>query len=326
MDDKNKDPLSKLITAGRLANPLREALKPLVGLQLPKVVNGLSIQMPTFSTGIERVLTAHNERMNGILSAFQQPAPWLGELLEKIERGTALFKANLPIFGEHLGSLLKAWEHLPARNRASILAMAEAGWYVDLEMGMSDVLDFKQILEEEGNAKADSNMMAHFEERLDVIQASLIADFPYRRPFFDAAFDAVRRGEHILAIPVLLTQTDGICKDVAGRYFFITERGKGAVPERPGIAAYVLEQVHSDLSEAFLCMFEEVRPIGLSEKRRAPDFKGLNRHTVLHGEDLDYGTKVNCLKAVSLLNYVAQILTRKLQDDDVPEAIESKGQ
>ena len=34
----------------------------------------------------------------------------------------------------------------------------------------------------------------------------------------------------------------------------------------------------------------------------------LNRHEVLHGESVDYGTEINSLKAMSLLYYIASVL------------------
>jgi len=315
MDDRIK----KLIEAQRLAFPLGEAIKSLPSFQLGKAYASLNLpKVPKMSLGIEKVMAAQNDRMFGMLRSLQTTYPWNGDFLKRIELSQGALGHIFSDYASRFGNSFKSWEDLPERTRNSILAMAEAGWYLDLQMSFPKVTRFKQLVEEEGTEIADARMMAHFEKRLDAIRASLIEGFTHRKPFFDAAFDAVRRDEHILAVPVLLSQTDGICKDVAGEYLFIAE--KGVVPARPGVARYMLEQVHSDLSEAFLCTFEAVRPIGLTEKRRAPGFKGLNRHTVLHGEDLDYGTKLNSLKAVSLLNYVAQILTRKLDEDEEPES------
>jgi hypothetical protein len=314
MDDRIK----KLIEAQRLANPLGEAIKSLPSYRIGQTLASLnSYKVPKMSLGIERVLAAQNDRMFGMLRSLQARSAWNEDLLKRIALGHGALGHIFPDYATRFSNIFKSWEDLPEQTRNSILAMAEAGWYLDLQMAFSKVAGFQLVVEEEGSEVADALMMTHFEMRLDAIQAFLIEGFPSRKHFFDAAFDAVRRGEHILAVPVLLSQTDGICKDVAGEYLFITE--KGVVPARPGVARFMLEQVHSDLSDAFLCMFEEVRPIGLTEKRRAPGFKGLNRHTVLHGEDLEYGTKLNSIKAVSLLNYVAQILTRKLDDDYEPE-------
>lgn len=45
------------------------------------------------------------------------------------------------------------------------------------------------------------------------------------------------------------------------------------------------------------------------------NFDGLNRHQVLHRESVDYGTEINSLKAISLLNYVFQVLRKDEEGD-----------
>lgn len=44
-------------------------------------------------------------------------------------------------------------------------------------------------------------------------------------------------------------------------------------------------------------------PLNQSKKNRSPDFSEMNRHRILHGEDIHYGTHLNSLKAISLLQY-----------------------
>lgn len=78
-----------------------------------------------------------------------------------------------------------------------------------------------------------------------------------------------------------------------------------------------LLSVASDaLSAAMLSPLGEILPINASEKERNLRVQGqssatwqeLNRHLVLHGESLDYGTQVNSLKAVSLITYLVSFL------------------
>ena len=71
-----------------------------------------------------------------------------------------------------------------------------------------------------------------------------------------------------------------------------------------------MEQIAADTyGAALLSPLAETLPIGASEYERPTGFDELNRHMVLHGESLDYGTKINSLKAISLINYVAHVLT-----------------
>lgn len=84
---------------------------------------------------------------------------------------------------------------------------------------------------------------------------------------------------------------------------------------KPRTAIYV-EQIAVDTFRAVLLSpLAHSLPIGASEKERGAGFNELNRHMVLHGESLDYGTKTNSLKAISLINYVSHVLN---SDDNEP--------
>ncbi len=62
------------------------------------------------------------------------------------------------------------------------------------------------------------------------------------------------------------------------------------------------------LKSAILSPLTLKLPISASEKDRGSDFIGLNRHQVLHGEVVDYNTKINSLQAISCINYMSQVL------------------
>jgi len=76
-----------------------------------------------------------------------------------------------------------------------------------------------------------------------------------------------------------------------------------------------VEQIASDTYRAALLEpLAQTLPIGASQNERHDGFSELNRHMVLHGESLDYGTEKNSLKAISLINYVSIVL--KLDDNE----------
>lgn len=203
---------------------------------------------------------------------------------------------------------LRVLSELPAQIREAILVLAKRGWYFDHEMPLPRLWRLENALLEGDVARAEDALCEYFDGRLAGIEESILARFPHRAHLVRAAFDAHRKGEYALSIPVLLTQTDGICKEVMGKYLFI----KGKKTGKPATAAYV-EQITTDyytaaLSAALLTLVAETLPISESEGERPSGSDALNRHTVLHGEDLSYGTKRNSLKAVSLINYVAHVV------------------
>ena len=82
--------------------------------------------------------------------------------------------------------------------------------------------------------------------------------------------------------------------------------------KRPEVAIYIDGVEGDTYLSAMLYPLEHCLPIAASTKDREPDFKGLNRHQVLHGESTTYDTETNSLKAISLLNYVGVTLGESL--------------
>ena len=115
----------------------------------------------------------------------------------------------------------------------------------------------------------------------------------------------------MLSIPVLFAQTDGICREVVGHYLFTKTREK--VP-RPRTAVYVETLAADAFMSAMLSPLAQTLPVNASERELSRDSGALNRHAVLHGTAFDYGTRINGLKAVSLINYVATTLPESTGD------------
>ncbi|MFC2125992.1 hypothetical protein ACFLU5_14410 [Bacteroidota bacterium] len=204
-----------------------------------------------------------------------------------------------------LEELQQNFRELPPRTQEALLLLGTHGWYLDLDMDFPELWKLKESLTDGNNAGAEETLVEYFDNRADEIEKSLIERFPNRQKIINAAFNAHRRQEYELSIPVLLAQTDGICKEISKKYYlFMKDKGK------PQISFYV-EQVASDTFwAALLSPLRETLPIGFTkpERERYDNFSELNRHLVIHGDSLDYGTKTNSLKAISLINYVAFVL------------------
>ena len=84
--------------------------------------------------------------------------------------------------------------------------------------------------------------------------------------------------------------------------------------KKPSTAIYVDLVASDTFRHALLSPLSHSLPISASEYERDEYFNELNRHQVVHGESLDYGTEINSLKSISLLNYVTQVL--RLDDED----------
>lgn len=203
-----------------------------------------------------------------------------------------------PAFEELQGS----FRELPPKIQDALLLLAQHGWYLDFNMPLPSLWDIREAISSGEIDEVEETLVEYFENQLDEIENSFSAQFPHRSHIIASAFKAHRNGEYFLSIPVLLAQTDGICKEVVDQYLFMKK------DKKPRTAIYV-EQIAADTYKAaLLSPLAASTPIGASEHEREQGFNLLNRHMVLHGESLDYGSKVNSLRAISLVNYVSQAL------------------
>lgn len=203
----------------------------------------------------------------------------------------------------------KSFRELPKRTRSALITLGKHGWFLDLEMPLTGLWEIQKALDEGDVDEVEKELVEYFTDRLKSIEESIIDKFPHRTKLIRAAFRSHARGEYELSIPVILSQTDGICHEVIDQYFFLKKNKK------PKTALYVEKIVEDTYRAALLEPLAQSLPIGASQQERHDGFSELNRHMVLHGESLDYGTEINSLKAISLVNYVCHVLK---PDEDEP--------
>jgi hypothetical protein len=131
-----------------------------------------------------------------------------------------------------------------------------------------------------------------------------------RSRILGSAFSAHERGEFDLSVPVLLSQAEGICKAAVAVSPY-ERRDK-----EPRIAEYVRSLSAESFRAAALQPLLESIPLTASARDREPGFAQLNRHQVLHGESVDYGTELNSVKAVSFISYISYMLSGETNEPD----------
>lgn len=190
------------------------------------------------------------------------------------------------------------WLEFPARVKENLVALAEAGWYLDAEMNSYDIVQFKEELENSTAEEINGDLAQYFRSSLDRIEASLCEDHPMRAHLIKEAFAAHREGKYGLSIPALFAQADGICYDLTG-YQIFTKNGINRFARRINPEA---------LERAYLEPLIRAIPITESSQQRRARIPQLNRHAVMHGESTEFSTEENGLKAISFINFVSHVL------------------
>lgn len=247
--------------------------------------------------GICKSVLDRHQGLADIARNFQYP-DFSHVLKQTMQLENFLSGVSNPVFHDFFEGLLD----LSPRTRKAALTLAAHGWFMDIGMGLSDLWRITDAFSNGDLEEAEEALVEYFEGSISEIEKSLKEKYPHRAHILHAAFNAHRREEFELSVPVFLAQTDGICKETVREYFFMKRNKK------PCTAFYV-EQITDDPSRAaLLSPLTEVLPINASEHERPAGSDILNRHTVLHGESLNYGSRVNSLKAISLINYIGHAL------------------
>ncbi|BDS05763.1 hypothetical protein NT6N_08030 [Oceaniferula spumae] len=184
----------------------------------------------------------------------------------------------------------------------NVRELARHGWFISWWHtplpALIPVADlFRSGNEKEGNAQ----LCHHFTEIYGEITKDLLERYPRRAPILQSAFDAHESGSFALSVPVFLAQADGIAREMLGVSVY-TRRGNVRKTMQEAI-----ERIDPrGIDEPILRLILEDLPLTASDN--SPDFRAdsLNRHAILHGNDLDYPSSLNSLKAISWLQYAAQ--------------------
>jgi len=197
-----------------------------------------------------------------------------------------------------LHEISEFWATYPARVKENLVALAAAGWYLDPEMDLHDIVNFKENLENGTVEEVNDELALHFLSSLDRIEEALCADHPERAHLIREAFAAHREGRYSLSIPALFAQADGICYDLTGYQIFAGN----------GIYRFAKRLDPETLERAYLEPLLRTIPIADSSRQRRAKIPQLNRHAVMHGESTDFPSEQNGLKAISFVNFVSHVL------------------
>lgn len=204
---------------------------------------------------------------------------------------------------EPLRRIEKLWTDLPPRTQRALSLLGHSGWYLDPDMPLQELWSVSDALEKGHGDDVDRFLAEYYDSALDGIETRLRRAYPDRARIVAAALGAPRRAEFELSVPVLLAQADGICQQATGVQLYRRRHGT------PRTAQWVKESASDKFRRAMLQPLVEPLPISDSLKEAGFDAQ-LNRHSVLHGTNLEYATRNNSLRAESLLCYVGLVVAR----------------
>jgi hypothetical protein len=193
-------------------------------------------------------------------------------------------------------------EALPAEYKMLLAIFAKEGWYLDPYLPVATTFQLADLYIAGDSEEAEAELCEWFGQELDRISRDAQAQFPHRAQIIAAAVAAHRSGMYTLSVPALLIQADGMCHDVTRQRLYSRDHGT------PVLRKYIASLDLSTLSSALLEPLISPTPLTASSTEPDASSAALNRHAILHGECVDYGTVQNGCRAVSLVSYVPWVL------------------
>lgn len=196
--------------------------------------------------------------------------------------------------------------------------LAKLGWYA------SNALSHRFLSNAHEHTDQDLHMALRerYSTRLDNIQDSLMAANPKRATILKQAFQAHHSEHYFLSVITFLAQADGIATEKTGHNFFTrkqtTSKSKALEIANQDAGQSVMQALLLPDATTFSRTEATALPLFATLKERKRNCTALNRHLVMHGETVEYGTEDFSLQALSFLCFINDLLP-SVANGDQPE-------
>ncbi len=256
----------------------------------------------------ESIARTMTSQMAGITAAILNAHRPFEQFRKHVEKQARLTRQIFEQFRPNIEAIKQMRENsknFSRETKSALRKLGEQGWYLDHDTTPAETWKFARAIDNDDHDEAQKALVTHYRRRYPEIFTKLTEKHPHRAKIINQAAVAHKKKQFYLSVPVLLAQADGICKEHTGFELFKKEHG------RP-VTARIYDLADEDsLRAAFLYPLSIILPILDSKEPDKADSQRLNRHEVLHGVNLQYGTEVNSLKSISLLYYITNVLIKK---------------
>lgn len=278
----------------------REQIAAMLGDPMEKFreqIKAITDPLAGFRDAMEQQGANFQQQLREILDPFHGARDWLKAYQEEQREQLQHWRSLLDDFSLRMAEM-------PARLRAQLAVLMERGWCLDPEMPHSWGVDLVNTIQEGEEEEAQQWLVDYFRQRLEEIEEKLVERHPQRAAIIAEAFAAHREERFALSIPVMLTQAEGVVHDKHQRQLFSKKNNTN-------LKEVLVSLPDDDTRAIFMSAFVADIPLTRSTKDLPANFDGLNRHAVLHGLDPKYGTEVNGLRALSILNLASYLVVEE---------------
>lgn len=210
-------------------------------------------------------------------------------------------------------------EHLSGieeENQRDEAALRRYGWSMAPSWTFTDMLDAADVARTEGKRAVDREICGWYKFNRSRLLREMVeewmgdAAFRSRRPIIRDAVKDHSQGRFRVSIPTLLPMIEGIAFEVFDPELMI-QTTNPRTPIRSAIESYERRDLLADAMLNALTVLWARVPFGSAP----PMSRMLNRHLILHGRTLRYGTEANSLKVFLALDHIHSTVRTKRDHD-----------
>ena len=189
------------------------------------------------------------------------------------------------------------------------------GWYLSIEFIDAFAYEDPAAFMENDLIAFEAEALETYNRLADRIQSKLLEAHPRRVLLINAIFRLHAAGDHVAAIPLALSQADGICKD----NFTIDHKSKkipvGFFSGLPPVGKLSSQRLAKSFdlpgTSIFNVLCNQLAAVDKNSsvvlESNSVRMSDLNRNAIMHGESVDYGTEINSVKAILLLDFIEDL-------------------
>lgn len=227
---------------------------------------------------------------------------------------------SLKNFGERLQENVREWsESLQASFKdfhfsigKFLLKLEETkfivndNWFISFNLiGRLSIKELLEMLDSKDEKKFNKFILDTFPKQQERIFQAIKKIVPHREPLISEIEQLYNNQFYTSVIVLTYTQVDGICSENLGYGFFDTDNKTyelkvSKLKPGDGLASKIAFQLKASKNEITRYVKNEI-------ENRTFKKDSYNRHLVLHGHSINYGSKINAMRAISLLDFICTL-------------------
>ncbi len=196
--------------------------------------------------------------------------------------------------------------HIAEKNLKNIKNIATVGWYISPNLvSKYSFSDLSSFTKKDNLEKFESAIIKDADTHITKILEKCINYFPKRELIFNEILKLYNNDCFYSLINICYSQADGICNETWDFGFFDKENKsyqlktyKEFSKTNIGLSSFFVEQLGIQKNEITMWSKDALFEDNINVEN------SFNRHHIMHGHSLNYGTKKNAIRAIYLLDFL----------------------